>query len=229
MTRTIGSSVLGLATVALAPILLSVVSLCASDEPHSVSPDTLPILVPERLELGPRVGEFEVDWDASAFVTLDQAVQASFDPAEDRQDLEDFGWVATYIRSFTPSGEHEGGLYSLAVGLALFDDDTGASSRVVDQRSDVFDRRGQDNGRWAVIGAEPFAFDSLGSNAGGATVELGNPSTNSSSHGTLLWFSQGQIAVSISIGSTDGTDYTEEAHSLALTISGMIEVITGAA
>lgn len=216
-----------LALAFIVPVL-AVASLCSSEE-HSVSPDTLPVLVPERLELGPRIGNFEVNWAASDFVTLDQAVQASFDPAEDRLDLERLGWRAEYIRSFSPSSSDESGVDTLAVGIALYEDGQGALSRVDDIRTDVFSNVGGDNGRWAVLDAQPLQFESLGTNSGGAKVQISNVGAESPRHGTLLWFSQGQMAVTISIGSNDATDYTEEAHSLALTISGMIQTITGAA
>ena len=139
------------ASVALAllfGICLAMVSACGGGEAdptaREISDDELALMVLALEDFGSEFGDFQA-WEGNGLLTLDQAAEDDFDPADERADLERFGWASGYQEFYSnPQGtERRADVFFLGSSVNLFNTAEGAAGYFEDSRAESLDQPGR--------------------------------------------------------------------------------------
>jgi hypothetical protein len=154
---------------ALALVTLSAVACKgggrSDDTVRQISDAELSQMVLELGLYGPEYAGFTPDVENTGAVNIDTASEDSFDAADERRDLENYGFLSGYEGYF--SGREAGGTIFLGSEVAVFQTPNGAAEHLLESNRETLTQRGKTSDGATLVEAETFEFDA------GADTDLG--------------------------------------------------------
>ncbi|TET94684.1 MAG: hypothetical protein E3J29_07975 [Dehalococcoidia bacterium] len=170
----------------------------SDDTAREISDEELAQMVLALEDFGEPYAAFQAREGDGLLETVEQRAQEEFDPADEAQDLEQFGWVLGYGAEFLdPKATREGsGVYIVGSVVDLFEDAEGASGYFNDTLTELSEMAGTTGQGFtthevetfgADVGDESAGFDIQGSfeDGDGSTLDMWF-SVLSFRHGRLL-------------------------------------------
>jgi hypothetical protein len=109
----------------------------ATDEAQGITSEQLPDLVLSLDEFGLEYAAFTPS-DENGFNTIDEVAAGEDDPAAERGDLEEFGWVSEYEAFFVnPAGEDSLGVRTIGSTVHLFETSEGSAGYFADSMQEL--------------------------------------------------------------------------------------------
>jgi hypothetical protein len=137
----------------------------SDDTAREISAAELSQMVLELGLFGPEYAAFVPDVGNTGAVNIDSASADSFDPADERTDLENYGFLFGHEMYF--SGNEAGGTVFLGSEVAVFQTPNGAAEHLLESDRETLTQRGKTSDGATLVEAHKFEFDS------GADSELG--------------------------------------------------------
>jgi hypothetical protein len=157
LITSIGLAVLGLAAVSS---VACKESAKPDDTARDISASELSQMMLELPLYGPEFAGFATDVENTGAVNIDSASEDSFDAADERMDLENYGFVLGHETYF--SGTSSGGTIFLGSEVAVFEHTSGAAEQLLESNRETLTQRGRTSDGATLVEAEKFEFDSGG-------------------------------------------------------------------
>jgi hypothetical protein len=124
-----------------------------------VSDAELSEMVLDLGQFGPEYAGFTADGTGTGWMTIDSAARNAFDPADERVDLESYGYLSGYEEYFVGDGSAVGGAVYLGSEVALFATPNGAAEQVLETDRETTTHIGKTVDGATLVKAEKFNFD----------------------------------------------------------------------
>lgn len=212
--------------VALACLALAACSGSDAAAPRDISPDDLAgmILQPDTLQISGV--NLLVDPAETKLDRRDEVLAASFNPAEDGNDMRNFGWQAGYHKVYLRQ-DGEAPIAYVTIDVSLYATPSGAVRDLVDDFEEAPSFVGKTSFEGTqLLSASPWVVASIDGARGLLISVLKN---NSPYWVTIVKFQRGNVVGGVSVASYDGaTDLRIAAETLAVQLANQITtVITG--
>ena len=166
--------------------------------------------------------------------TLEQRAEAEFDPADEAQDLEQFGWILSYGAEFLdPKATGEGSSVYIVGSVAdLFEDAAGASGYFNDTLTEVSEMAGTTGQGFTTHEVETFGAD-VGDESAGFDIQASSEDVDGSTVDmwlSVLSFRHGHLVGSVVFVAFEERSFEDEVKGLASVMDQQItSVLAGAA
>lgn len=176
----------------------------SDDASREVSDEELAEMVLALTDYGATYTGFDAD-DENGVATLDQRVEGDFDPEDERQDLEEYGWQSGYTQDYmnTEAALGQAGVFVVGSDVSLFEDSEGAGGYFEDTKQEVTDMPGKTSEGVTIDDMESFAVDAGDEAAGYAmtgSVE-GDDGSTVDIWMTIAGFRHGRLIGSVALAS----------------------------
>lgn len=188
------------------------------DTAREISNEELAQMVLALEDFGGAYSAFQAD-DDNGFETLEQAAEDDFDPEGETQDMQQFGWVASYGVDFTSpqAVQSRAGVYVLGSDADIFQDAEGAAGYFADAISELSEMAGTTSGGLTVDEVETFDAD-VGDESIGAHIKGSVEDDDGSSIGvwaSTLAFRHGRLMGSVGFATFDERTFEDILRNLA--------------
>ena len=206
----------------------------SGDTAREISDEELAQMVLALEDFGGPYAAFRAREGDGLLETVEQRAQEEFDPADEAQDLDQFGWVFGYGAEFhDPKATGEGSSVYIVGSVAdLFEDAAGASGYFNDTLTEVSEMAGTTSQGFTTHEVETFGADvgdeSAGFDIQGSVEDVDGPTLD-------MWFSvlsfrHGRLVGSVFLVTFEERSFEDEVKGLANVMDQRItSVLAGAA
>ena len=170
--------------------------------------------------------------EVSSFKTNEQTAEEDFDPQDEAEDLERFGRVKEYVRTYgSPEIEEPLGperAILLASRVQLFEEADGASGYLKDHLAEMKDGAGKKSEGATVEQATRFNVERIADESAGMRARLVFPEDDGSgveAYGTWVFLRRGHLLSSVVLVTMEDEDVSAAVEALAREIDNRIQAI----
>lgn len=170
--------------------------------------------------------------EVSSFKTNEQTAAEDFNPQDEAEDLQRFGRVKEYIRTYgSPEMEEPLGpeqAFLLASRVQLFQEAEGASGYLKDDLAEMEADAGKESEGAVVEQAKRFKVKGIGDESAGMRARMVFPEDNGpgiEAYGTWVFFRRGCLLASVVLVTMEDTDVSATVEALSREADNRIQAI----